>query len=193
MSFCAIVCFLQYKNNNLYHVSKEDVKWLSYLGVKYYLFIFGFIISFIITLLVSYVWKVCIENMFPFVDSIFLCSLFTRHFNCQYLKIIVSIFFSVFDLMNCCKFQKPMTKQYWKRALLNKKCEIKCLNTRCFTSTKIMYAKWCYLTHCWYWRHKNIQKFVFHYPLNYYLLYIYLMLQFKDENEPSYLYVQGAP
>ena len=126
---------------------------MSYLGVEYYLFhnnIIGFIVGFIITLLVSYVWKVCNETMLPFVDSIFLCSLFTRHFNSQYLKIIVSIFFLVFDLMNCCKFQKPMTNQYWKRALLNKNCEIRCLNTRwCFTSTKVIYAKWCYLTNCW--------------------------------------------
>ena len=30
------VCY-KYKNNHLYHVSKEDVKWLSYLGVEYYL------------------------------------------------------------------------------------------------------------------------------------------------------------
>ena len=26
----------KYKNNHLYHISKEDVKWLSYLGVEYY-------------------------------------------------------------------------------------------------------------------------------------------------------------
>ena len=132
--------------------------------------IIGFIVGFIITLLVSYVWKVCNETMLPFVDSIFLCSLFTRHFNSQYLKIIVSIFFLVFNLMNCCKFQKPMTNQYWKRALLNKKYERKCLNTRwCFMSTKIIYAKWCCITYYWYWLHKNIQKIVFHYPVNYYL------------------------
>ena len=146
---------------------------MSYLGVEYYLFhnnIIGFIVGFIITLLVSYVWKVCNETMLPFVDSIFLCSLFTRHFNSQYLKIIVSIFFLVFNLMNCCKFQKPMTNQYWKRALLNKKYERKCLNTRwCFMSTKIIYAKWCCITYYWYWLHKNIQKIVFHYPVNYYL------------------------
>ena len=30
------VCY-KYKNNDLYHVSKEDVKWLYYLGVEYYL------------------------------------------------------------------------------------------------------------------------------------------------------------
>ena len=146
---------------------------MSYLGVEYYSFhnnIIGFIVGFIITLLVSYVWKVCNETMLPFVDSIFLCSLFTRHFNSQYLKIIVSIFFLVFNLMNCCKFQKPMTNQYWKRALLNKKYERKCLNTRwCFMSTKIIYAKWCCITYYWYWLHKNIQKIVFHYPVNYYL------------------------
>ena len=35
-SFCAIVCLLQIQKH-LYHVSKEDVKWLSYLGVEYYL------------------------------------------------------------------------------------------------------------------------------------------------------------
>ena len=146
---------------------------MSYLGVEYYSFhnnIIGFIVGFIITLLVSYVWKVCNETMLPFVDSIFLCSLFTRHFNSQYLKIIVSIFFLVFNLMNCCKFQKPMTNQYWKRALLNKKYERKCLNTRwCFMSTKIIYAKWCCITYYWYWLHKNIQKIVFHYPVNFYL------------------------
>ena len=28
----------KYKTNQLYHVSKEDVKWLSYLGVQYYSF-----------------------------------------------------------------------------------------------------------------------------------------------------------
>ena len=28
----------KYKNNQLYHVSKEDVKWLSYLDVQYYSF-----------------------------------------------------------------------------------------------------------------------------------------------------------
>ena len=51
------VCY-KYKNNHLYYVSKEDVKWLSYLGVEYYSFhnsIIGFIIGFIITSLVSYV------------------------------------------------------------------------------------------------------------------------------------------
>ena len=35
MSFCAIVCLLQIQKQ-LYHVSKEDVKWLPYLGVEYY-------------------------------------------------------------------------------------------------------------------------------------------------------------
>ena len=35
-SICAIVCLLQIQKH-LYHVSKEDVKWLSYLGVEYYL------------------------------------------------------------------------------------------------------------------------------------------------------------
>ena len=186
------VCY-KYKNNNLYHVSKEDIKWLSYLGVKYYLFhvwfhywfhnnIIGFICS------KSLLWK---HVSFHWLH--FLCSLFTRHFNSQYLKIIATIFFSGFDLMRCYKFQKPMTNQYWKRALLNKKYEIKCLNTRwCFMSMKIIYAKWCYLTYCWCRCHKNIQKFIFHYPLNYYLLHIYLMLQCKDENEASYFYVQGA-
>ena len=29
------VCY-NYKNNNLYHVRKEDVKWLSYVVVEYY-------------------------------------------------------------------------------------------------------------------------------------------------------------
>ena len=29
------ICY-KYKNNHLYHVSKEDVKWLFYLGVEYY-------------------------------------------------------------------------------------------------------------------------------------------------------------
>ena len=108
------VCY-KYKNNHLYHVSKEDVKWLSYLDVEYYSF-HNFIIGFIITL-VSCVWKVCNETMLPFVDSIFLCSLFTRHHNSQYLKIIISIFFPVFDLMNCCKFQKPMTKPILKESV----------------------------------------------------------------------------
>ena len=37
LSFCAIVFCYKYKNNHLYYVSKEDVKWLSYLGVEYYL------------------------------------------------------------------------------------------------------------------------------------------------------------
>ena len=81
-----------------------------YLGVGYYSFhnnIIGFIVGFIITLLVSYVWKVCNETMLPFVDSIFLYSLFTRHHNSQYLKVIISVFFSVFDLIDCCKFQNP--------------------------------------------------------------------------------------
>ena len=75
-----------------------------------YCFIPNNIISFIC--LKSLQW-----NHLPFVDSIFLCSLFTRHFNSQYLKIIVSIFFSVFDLMNCCKFQKPMTKPILKESV----------------------------------------------------------------------------
>ena len=131
---------------------------MSYLGVEYYSFhnnIIGFIVGFIITLLVSYVWKVCNETMLPFVDSIFLCSLFTRHFNSQYLKIMFQFFFSVFDLMNCCKFQKPMMNQYLKRALLYKNYKLRCLNTKwCFTATKMIYAKWCYLTY--YWCHKNI-------------------------------------
>ena len=117
------VCY-KYKNNNLYHVSKEDVKWLSYLGVKYYLFHIWFDYWFHNNI----IGLICLKNLqwiylFPFVDSIFLCSLLTRHFNSQYLKTIVSIFFSVFDLMNCCKFQKPMMNQYWKRVLLNKKYE----------------------------------------------------------------------
>ena len=162
------VCY-NYKNNHLYHLSKEDVKWLSYLDVEYYS-PYNNIIGFIITLLVSNVWKVCNETMLPFVDSIFLCSLFIRHFNSQYLKIIVSIFFSVFDLMNCCKFQKPMTKRILKESIAIYNYKLKCLNTRwCFTSRKIIYAKWCYLTHCWYWRHKNIQKIVLHYPMKYHL------------------------
>ena len=88
--------------------------------------------------------------------------------------------------------------QYWKRVLLNKNYEMKCLNTRwCFRSTKII-CKVCYLTYCWHWRHKNIQKVVLHYPQNDYLqyknstiVYIYLTLQLKDKNEASY--VQGAP
>ena len=29
------VCY-KYKNNHLYQVSKEDIKWLSYLGVEHY-------------------------------------------------------------------------------------------------------------------------------------------------------------
>ena len=159
------VCY-KYKYNHLYHVSKEQVKWLSYLGVKYYWFHIWFhnnIIGFIC--LKSLQW-----NHVTFRWLHFLCSLFTRYFNSQYLKMIVSIFFSLFDLMNCYKFQKPMTNQYWKRALLNKKYERKCLNTRwCFMSTKIIYAKWCCITYYWYWLHKNIQKIVFHYPVNYYL------------------------
>ena len=73
LSFCAIV----------YHKSKEDVKCLSYIDVEYYSF-HNNIIGFIIALLVSYVWKVCNETMLAFVDSIFLCSLFTRDFNSQY-------------------------------------------------------------------------------------------------------------
>ena len=139
-------------------------------------------------------------NHVPFISSIFLCCLFTRHFKRQYLKVIVSVFFSVFDLMNCCKFQRPMMKPILKESVaININYEIKCLNTRwCFMSMKIMYAKWCYLTYCWYWRHKNIQKIVLHYPLlsslnkNSTTVYIYLMLQFIDENEASYFYIQGA-
>ena len=76
------VCY-KYKNNHLYHLSKEDLKWLSYLDVEYYSF-HNNIIGFIIILLVSYHWKVCNENMLPFVDCIFLCSLFKRHCNSQY-------------------------------------------------------------------------------------------------------------
>ena len=76
-----------------------------------------FIVLYPITLLVSYVWKVSNETMLPFVGSIFLCSLFTRHFNSQFLKIIFSIFFSVFDLLNYCKFQKPMTKPILKESV----------------------------------------------------------------------------
>ena len=90
-------------------------------SVEYYSFhnnIIGFIIGFIITL-VSYVWKVCNETMLPFVDSIFLCSLFTRHFNSQYVKVIILIFFSVFDLMNSCKFQKLMMKWILKESVAN--------------------------------------------------------------------------
>ena len=143
---------------------------MSYLGVEYYLFhsnIIGFIVGFIITLLVSYVWKVCNETTLPFIDSIFLCSLFTRHHQ-SISKNNHFNFFLVLDLMNCCKFQKPMTKPIRKRALLNKNYEIKCLNTRwCFTSTKRIYPKWRYLTYCWYWCHKNTQKIALHYRLNY--------------------------
>ena len=149
---------------------------MSGLGVEYYSFqnnTIGFIVGFII-LLVSYVWKVCNKTLLLMLLRwlhFFLCSLCTKHHNSQYLKIIVSIFFfSVFNLMNCCKFKKPRRNQYWKRAWLNKNYEIKCLNTRwCFTLTKIIYPKWCDLTYCWYWRHKSIQKIVLHYPLNYYL------------------------
>ena len=160
-------------NNHLHHVSKEDVKWLSYWGVEYYWFhssINGFIIGFIITLLVSYVWKVCNETMLPFVGSIVLCSLFTRHFSSQYLKTIISIFSQCLILLlnwTVVNLKNQWWNQYWKGALLNKNYEIKCQNTRwCFTSTKIIYPKWCYLLYCWYWR----QKIVLHYPLNYYLL-----------------------
>ena len=59
---------------------------------------------------------------------------------------------------------------------------------------------WCYLTYWWYWRHENIQKIVLHYPSellssvnkNSTIVYIYLILQFKDENKASYFYVQGG-
>ena len=131
-----------------------------------------FIVLYPITLLVIFGF-ICLKslqwNHVTFHWLHFLSSLFTRHFNSQYLKAIVSIFFSVFDLMSYCKFQKPMTKPILKekRALLNKNYEIKCLNTRCFTSMKMIYAKWCYLTYCWCLRHKNIQKIVLHYLLNY--------------------------
>ena len=36
VSFCAIVCLLQIQNQSFIHVSKDNVKWLSYLGVEYY-------------------------------------------------------------------------------------------------------------------------------------------------------------
>ena len=107
------VCY-KCKNNHLYHVSKEDVQWLSY---SFHNNIIGFIIRFIITVLVSHVWKVSSETMLPFVDSTFLCSLFTRYYNSQYLKRFVSIFFLVFDLINCCKFQKPMAKPILKESV----------------------------------------------------------------------------
>ena len=93
---------------------------MSYLGVEYYSFhnnIIGFIVGFIITLLVSYVWKVCNETMLPFVDTIFLYSSFTRHHNSHYLKVIILIFFAVLDLINCCKFQNPMTKSILKESV----------------------------------------------------------------------------
>ena len=76
-----LLCATNTKTMICFTLSKEDVKWFSYLGVEYYSFhnnIIGFIIGFIITLLVSYVWKVCNETILPFVGSIFLCSSFTR-------------------------------------------------------------------------------------------------------------------
>ena len=139
------VCY-KYKNNHLYHlyhVSKEDVKmvvlfrcWVFFvLQERYWFHMFE-----------KLAVKPCHLSLSPF-----LYSLFTRQHNRQYLKIIASIFFSMFDLMNCCKFQKPMTKPILKESIVKL-----CLNTRCFTSTKIIYPTWCYLTYCWYWRHKNI-------------------------------------
>ena len=149
--------------------------------------------------MVSYVWKVCNETTLPFIDSIFLCSLFTRHHQ-SISKNNHFNFFLVLDLMNCCKFQKPMTKPIRKRALLNKNYEIKCLNTRwCFTSTKRIYPKWRYLTYCWYWCQKYPEdcsslstELLSSVNKNSTILYNYLMLQFKDENKASYFYVQGA-
>ena len=101
-------------------------------------------------------------------------------------------------------FKNEWWNQHRKRLLLYENYKLKCLNTRwCFTSTKIIYAKWCYLTYCWYW-HKNIQKIFFcecsslstevlsSVNKNSTIVYIYLMLQFKNENEASYFYVQGA-
>ena len=121
MSFRAIVCLLHMQEQSFIHISKEDVKMVA-LFRCWVLFvhnnnIIGFIVDFIITLLVSYVWKVCNETMLCFVDSIFLCSLFTRHQNSQYLKRIISVFFSVFYLMNCYKFQKPMMKPILKKSI----------------------------------------------------------------------------
>ena len=37
LSFCVIVCLLQIQKQSFIHVSKEYIKWLSYLGVEYYL------------------------------------------------------------------------------------------------------------------------------------------------------------
>ena len=37
-AFVRLYFCYKYKTNQLYHVSKEDVKWLSYLGVQYYSF-----------------------------------------------------------------------------------------------------------------------------------------------------------
>ena len=80
-SWAFVQFYVCYKyNNNLYHVSKEDVKMVVlFRCCLFHKNIIGFTVGFIITLLVSYVWKVCNETMLPFVDSIYLCSLFTRH------------------------------------------------------------------------------------------------------------------
>ena len=100
-------------------------------------------------------------------------------------------------------FKNQWWNQYRKKPLLYKNYKLKCLNIRwCFMSTKIIYAKWCYLTYCWYWN-KNIQKIFCECSSlstevlssvnnNSTIIYIYLMLQFKDENEASYFYVQGV-
>ena len=102
---------------------------LSYLDVEYYSF-HNNIIGFIITLLVSYVWKVCNETMLPFVDSIFLCSLFTRHFNSQYLKITFQFFSQCSIQWTVVNFKNQWRNQYWKRAFLYKNYKLKCLNTK---------------------------------------------------------------
>ena len=60
----------KYKDNNLYHVSREDVKWLSYLGVKYYSFHIWFhycfhneIIGFMFE---KFAMKLCYLSLTPF-------------------------------------------------------------------------------------------------------------------------------
>ena len=116
------VCY-KYKNNNLYHISKEDVKWLSYLGVKYYLFHIWF--HFWFHMFEKFAMKPCYLSLTPFF-----CVVYSQDILTVNIKKIVSIFFSVFDLMNCCKFQKPMMNQYLKRALLYKNYKLKCLNTK---------------------------------------------------------------
>ena len=86
--------------------------------------------------------------------------------------------------------------QWWKRVLLNKNYERKRLNTRwCFKSRKQCYAKWCYLTYCWYWGHSegcsslSTELLLSSVNKNSTIISIYSILQLKDENEASYFYI----